>query len=241
MTTVTSGTPFKVSLSMATPFSLPSRLTLDGLLASAVFTETGLTHEDNDARIPLDSQDGIFRASSIFFSGRHDVPRGKGDTKVVRVGGLLTPLDLEHPAIGLGQRGGPKSDDFKEIFMTRYTPMRALDPVVFFGCGDPERVQFLLEHFIIGLGSGHTRGYGAIARVEVTPESEDLSWVLEDGSPARPVPVELWQTLDGVNPVEQCVRSQHAVRNPYWQTPRVACVLPERWSLEPLAAFPKAA
>ena len=211
--------PFRVTLYLATPFHLGSTLTLDGLLSAAVFNATGLKGEETIPYIPLERQDGIFKASSMFCHRyiRH-VP-------VVRIMSFNSENDMSmhmfYPKLSrytyIDQKRGP----YKRNLST-YSGIESRR-VYFWGLGDAQKVSYLLRTFIPGIGKRANGGAGQITKVEISETDNDLSWVTSSGKPARPLPIELWQKIGGDASVPV---SSMAVSLPYWQSAKVPAVFP---------------
>lgn len=213
-------TNFKLILTLATPFYCPHPLTLDALLSAAIFQATGLRGDETLEHIPLASEDGIFKGSSLFClpSYRH--------VTVGRVMALRGETDLS-PALFApkGKRYvyiDQKRGDYK-INMSAYPGIESRQ-VYFFGVGDPEKAAHLIHSFILGIGKRSNAGAGEITGVEWVEMDDDQSWVTAKGKPARPLPVGIWEKLGGDMSIQTAPLS---VSLPYWETPKVTAVFPE--------------
>lgn len=217
--------PFVLSLTLATPLSISAPLTLDALVSAAIANATGLEGEDTLPLIPLAQSEGIFRASALFLH-----PRFRHET-VGRVMALRGERDVSVHAFRPNgkQYVSVYSDKAKKYAnkLSAYPGFRSRT-VCFYGVGDGERAKYLIANFIPGIGKRATGGAGEIISASVSDIEDDLSWRLPDGSPARPLPLDLWRRLGGNDdaPVMPL-----AVTLPYWQTPKVEAVFPVRASV----------
>lgn len=217
---------FKLVIKLATPFVMSRpRTTLDSLLSAAVFRETGLMGADTIAHIPLEREDGIFKGSCAFVSGSYS------HTVVQRIMNLRGLADMtdEHFAPqskGKIKRYLPvvvKTGPYK-AHMSNYAGIDART-VVFFGKGDPDRVVDLIKNNIPGLGRRANAGAGEILDVSWVrvPADHDYPWIMANGSPARPLPLEVWNRISGHRKVPV---ADLTVQVPYWSGEVVPSVYP---------------
>lgn len=214
---------FKLTLELATPLYMRSRLTLDGLLSAAVFNQTGKKGLETVDLIPLERERGIFKGSSIFYH-----PLYQPERVGLVMGFVRNEADMHQRLFAPNGKGRKK---YLPIDRTRSTghkttmdsyPGVSVREVYFWGDGDPEKCVFLIENFIHGIGKRANTGAGQILRVTADETDEDYSWVTESGRPARPLPMEVWKELglDGV-PAGEAV-----VSLPYWDGEKVSAVSP---------------
>lgn len=213
---------FRLKLTLATPFYCQQPLTLDALLSAAIYNATGLQGNETVPHIPLEQEDGIFKASSLFCmpSYRH--------VAVSRVMGLRTENDLSMNLFApkgkryvyIDQARGPYKCN-----MSAYPGIESRE-VYFWGVGDPERAADLIRNFIIGIGKRFNAGAGEIVDVDwiELDDDEDFSWMTEAGRPARPLPIDVWKRLGGD---ESVPIAPMAVTLPYWLNEKVPCVFPD--------------
>ncbi|TKD35293.1 hypothetical protein [Azotobacter chroococcum] len=214
--------PFKLVVELATPFVIgPLRTTLDGLLSAAIFREQGLMGEDTIPHIPLTSEHGIFKGSSLFCHPNYS------REVVGRVMALRSSTDLDPDLFKPQGRSGryTKIDmargDYK-INMSSYQGIRSRE-VYWWGVGDPERTVELIQHHIQGIGKRSNAGAGQVESVR-WEDSEDHSWITVKSRPARPLPVALWSAISGGRPAAV---GKVAVRLPYWNGELADAVFPE--------------
>ncbi|MDK2126248.1 hypothetical protein [Parachitinimonas caeni] len=215
-------TPFKLTLELATPFYLSSRLTLDGLLSAAIHHQTGKMGADTLAAIPLDQDQGIFRGSSLFCHPRYRHRRFS------RIMSLKSERDLHTELFQPNKRGDRYGvvDQQRGKFKANLDSYFAIEAkeVYFWGVGDSDQTCYLIENYIHGIGKRANTGAGEILSVRAE-ETDDFSWVTRKGKPARPLPVEIWNDM-GLAPAST---APLAVVLPYWGTAPVDAVFPATW------------
>lgn len=211
---------FKLTINLATPFIMGrTRTTLDSLLSAAIFRKTGLKGSDCIPHIPLEQEHGIFKASSLFISDESRLSHVKAGRTMSLKG--LNDLSVDHflPNSANGQRylavdqaRGPYKSN-----MSEYSALSATE-VCFYGVGDAEAVKELIETYIPGIGAHSSQGAGQILDVqyELLSNESDFSWITESGKPARPLPVEIWNTLPSIDSVSVKGAANVTVRFPYW-------------------------
>lgn len=222
-------TPFKVTFYVATPIILPFSTTLDGLLASAVASLTGITEgEALLTEIPLvrDSESGIFHGSTLFMAGRVVYQQ------MTKNRGLRSDDDLDARNIqpkrkkngALAKTPYPKMEFGKGDYAHRLTSFHTaqVPTVIGYGCGDVETVRAHLE-IVQGLGRHAQQGCGEIRQFHIETLDDDLSLIDQEGHPQRQLPISLWERLGGQG---EPLKGMMAVAPPYWGQPLVECVLP---------------
>lgn len=206
--------PFRLVLSIDTPFVIDHPITLDALLSAAVFRKTGLIGKDTIPHIPLTRERGIFLASSLSIGQRYK------HAKVGRIMSLRTENDLSVRLFAPNRKRGSgymhidqKRGQYKAN-MSSYGGIDAHE-VTFHAVGDPEACIVLIQNYILGIGKRSNAGAGQISNVryELLSESgRERAWKTAKGKPARPLPKELWQSISGdKSPVEPLT-----VDVPYW-------------------------
>lgn len=223
-------TPFKMTITLATPVVLPFSTTLDGLLSFAGETLTGKRDDELMEAMPLalDADSRVFRASSIFLE------RDASHEHLIKVR-AFRHLDLDKAMIGPNRTksGKPARNPYPQIdksrgaYANKLTMMHTLRTprAVCYGVGDTDMIRTYM-HCIQGLGRHAQSGAGEIHRVEIHPISDDLSWVSQEGEPQRPIPVKAWEESGGS--LDNVATSMVAARFPYWGEPLERCVVPRR-------------
>jgi CRISPR type IV-associated protein Csf3 len=214
-----------LKLSLATPFFLSQPLTLDGLLSAAVHNKTGLFGPENWMLIPLEREQGIYKASALFCEARYrHAPFG-------RVMALRGAGDLSTHLFAPNKHGGKEYglvDQVRGSYRTRMSSYSgiAASEVFFWGVGDVGKTLHLLQNYILGIGKRSNAGAGQIVSMQAQELPEDRSWVTAKGKPARPLPLWLWQALGGNTDMPTIPL---AVAPPYWEREKVDAVFPESW------------
>jgi hypothetical protein len=212
--------PFRLTLQIATPFAIDYPMTLDGLLSAAIFRQSGKQGIETIPDIPLKREHGIFCASSLHYSKRYR------HESVHRVMSLRGERDL---SINLFRPNRKRGDGYLVIDQNRGQYKANMsshagifaNEVFFWGVGDGHACADLIRAYILGIGKRANAGAGQIYGVHVEA-APDHAWVAPDGSPARPLPLELWHEIGG-KPSES---APMAVDLPYWQAPQVLAVFP---------------
>lgn len=206
-------TPFLIKVPLTTPVLMTNGyLTLDGILAMAHESITGRPARPED--IPLAEEGGVMKGSAAFFL------QGAASSKTM-YGRLSIPELAEVPDMALPRRGGKLViDQASGEFRAWTTKFLMMDTrrVFWFGVGDPDRVVDLLKA-IPGVGRKATLGYGSINHDAIAvDDAPDCSFSFQ-GKPARPLPLSMWHG----EPAQQAMTS---VSHPYWDSPKVQCVVP---------------
>ena len=213
--------PFKLVLKLATPMIMDYPVTLDALLTQALLNSDDITLEQAEALVPLAKKNGVFKASSVFCESTYKVV---SLTKIMR----LTHEDKEPhnyaPNFGRKKDSYGFIDNARGQYKTNMTVYKAKDAseVYFWGVGDPDKVVFLLKTYIQCLGKRFNSGQGEIIDIQYYELDHDFSWETEEGNPARPLPVELWQGKE-----TPC--NKQTVKYPYWSDAKVNAVFPTAW------------
>lgn len=223
--------PFYVTASLSTPVILSSGyLMLEGILSAAIFKLTNNVDQAiND--IPLDKSGGIFHGSQAYL----DIMSGTefNTTAFVRkMGGSDIEPGAWVPNTNLGKNGYAFSTR-KDNYQNRidYYEHYYGQNIVWFGCGDIDRVRHLLSE-ITAVGAKRNQGYGS-----VMDSSGDLSWAVTEcyrdcsmmlaGQPARPIPLEYWHTISADHSTTNLVVGMTAISLPAWASSPVLCALPD--------------
>jgi len=218
---------FKIEIELAVPMIMGKySLSLDSLLASALFRKTGDT-EEAVLQIPLKKTKNIFHGSVLFFSKSKNQPLVQ--TEVPYIGGLRPEVDL-HPSKFAPTSRGSK---YKRVNLAGGVEKVRLDQykgylpkrLTFFGSGDGEKALLLIKQFIPGIGAKTNTGAGEIRSVQMVEVATDMSLMNSDQMPQRPIPWDVWVAING---------SKNARKDfvsfcpPYWKTNQVECAVPDR-------------
>ncbi|TJY57237.1 hypothetical protein E4T66_17675 [Sinimarinibacterium sp. CAU 1509] len=206
-----------MTIQLRTAALLNPHLSLDGLLAAAIFKRTGDV-EKAHADIPLSRRDGVWCGSSVqlerghsvtaaftqalrhrdFNSDRYSDHRKRGGRITVLIaGGQFKPaLDLSTPWIG---------------------------KLAFLGHGDADACMELVES-LPGIGAkAAAHGFGRMEWVDVEPwETDGLS---DQGRPLRSVPIETWKAWGHIVD-DECGVDMLRSAPPYWSGAPRPCVFP---------------
>ncbi|MGZ3305924.1 MAG: hypothetical protein ACXU8U_08690 [Asticcacaulis sp.] len=219
---------FLIRLALLTPVILTHRTTLDAILAGLLFDESGDLDHALSA-LPLARHEGVWCGSSVFL-------QSPVLTDELVLGASVRPVSLD-PALLRPKKTGryvaidPSGGDFRN----RQTLARAYaTPAAYFmGEGDLDEVRRLMRG-MTGMGKRRASGYGQID-IEASefialdyPRQQGVL-MLSDGTPSRPIPVDVWAGLRSLAPV------LHAVVRyapPYNLTEPVECVLPVHHNID---------
>lgn len=216
--------PFKLTLTLATPFISDFPITLDGILSAAIFRKLGHKGADTIPFIPLMREQGIFKSSSLHYTQNFT------HTTIPRVMSLRGESDLSINAFAPNSKKGARYlavDKKRGPYKTNLESIQAIDaPEVFFwAVGNPEEVVQLILDYIPGIGKRSNAGAGQILDVFFEYQADDYSWVSAKGLPARPLPVSIWSSISDIDP-SSLPRAPMAVDVPYWSGESVEAVFP---------------
>ncbi len=181
-------------------------LTLDSLLAAALYNRTGdlaVAHRD----IPLQREHEVWRGSTVFFSEPCFI------VDVDRVASLKQRDDLSLGLYAPGPRGFTAIDQRRGRYkasLDGYKGMSA-EYAYYFGMGDAEASRELIARWLPGLGKKHQSGCGEFESIVVRELAVDRSWSSAGGTPTRPIPVETWMAIGG--------RTDVATEDTAWMPP----------------------
>lgn len=233
MTSATS-TPFCVTALLDTPLvlSADSFLTLDALLAAAVFKRT---HDVEAAHggVPLSTTCGIFHGSAAFVRNplrrsRPGFKRGFQPVEEMWIQKLAyqtgTGKNSDKPLARQGRIDTQRASGHKsstDEFMAYDT-----NQVIWMGCGNVDAVQDLLTE-IAFIGKKSRQGYGQVAEFIVDEVDLDESlWSVRHGAarPTRPIPLPIWR--DAGHTDHGLITRPCAARLPYFGAQPEMCVVP---------------
>lgn len=211
--------PFRVTVTLKTPAMLRPDMTLDAILAAAIYRQTNdieRAHRD----VPLKcSPEGVWHASCVTLREGEWCDQGY----VARLSGRdLEPVRYSdaprdrHGRIRVFLGGRTYAAQVRRL-------KQFIGRVQFDGCGDVERTRALIGS-LPGIGKNTSQGGGRIADIEIDRSDADQSVVVE-GMPSRPVPVRVWTGwgLSDSGCATDCVGWQPA----YWDSSKhEVCVVP---------------
>lgn len=211
--------PFVVCINLSSSVIVGHRLTLDALLSALIFERCG-NAEEAHATIPLRQQDGVWAGSAALLES----PAPVRTVSVIQA--LKARIDITPDMIAPGKRGYPRIEEARGRYRNRMTTYSAHDASAlwFSGYGDIDRVTELLEH-VPAVGAKRSIGYGKVESVQVAEcenGTDDTGIAFSDGSPAKPIPCELWHERGG----GKADMALEAWRPPYWNGERILCALP---------------
>ncbi len=241
--------PFYMSIGLSSPIIMRGHLTLDGLLGGAVFEQRGdemdIVKALDDLPLKKTCVDGsdrpLYHASALrmrWGSPMRDVSQVKS----------LNPnrlYDEDFARLRQGRRL-PKINDKFPNKIASYIAIGA-PAVWFFGVGDIGRIATIMRR-VRFIGTRRHGGFGEISELSdgrsdvmlypVSGVDEHTFGLLdEDGLPARPMPVSVWDSLSTA-PQPIVFETWH---NPYWdRTCATKCVVPsEAWKMFRRSEDPK--
>jgi len=192
-------------------------LTLDGLLAAAIFQRTQNV-EAAHSTIPLSKAHGVWCGSAALIEG----PAPARAVSIIQA--LRAELDLSPSIVSPGSKGYSRIEQARGPYRNKMSSYTALDtPALWFsGHGDVAAIRDLLRD-IPAVGAKRGVGYGEVSEVSIDEaECAQAGHMLSDGSPARPIPVEAWRSIGG----QDAMTSLEAWEPPYWRGERGICAIP---------------
>lgn len=209
---------FKVVAVMDSPVIANGRLTLDSILAAAVFMKTQdleLAHQ----HLPLDRTGDIWHGSAAFFSLAESKQSGfAASLKMSELeSGLWQPRKGKYPMF-VDQQRGPYLPP-----MDSYTAIES-NNVWWYGRGNIVEVQALLDSLVF-IGKKGNQGFGWVSEFTITEMDQDYSLVSKEGEPNRPIPFDVWTNLSSKPASVVAIESFYP---PYFESPRASCVVPSK-------------
>jgi len=213
---------YKIQFFMASPIIMAKPLHLDAVLLS-VLVSKGIPFPEAIQQLPLVSEQGIFRCSSLLYEGKPAKMNVSATKSVWRVTeqehlARCTTKGFTHAqnGYGRGDHQKPKNETDSYVALDISTPYFLAES------NDPEALVALVNE-IPALGKWARKGYGEIAMVNIEPSDQD-PWLTESGQPSRPLPIGLWEQRYG-GPHEKVYER---IAPPYWAGDRVLCAIKER-------------
>lgn len=210
--------PFAVQIELASSIIIGQRLTLDAILAAAIFERTRSVEEAHTT-IPLSKRHDVWNGSAALLEG----PAPIRTVSVIQ--SLRAKLDLTPDMIKPEKRGYPRIETARGSYRNQMSTYTAYDTklIWFTGHGNIEAVRSLLKD-LPAIGTKRKIGYGKITKVEVSQtDMDDAGVIFSDGSPARPIPEDAWNSRNGID----CDMALEACCPPYWNSQRILCAIPQ--------------
>jgi len=207
---------FRAHITLETPAILHELLSLDALLAAALYRRSGDVEQAHSA-IPLARTEGLWHGSSVIL--------GRGHAVTISCTRRLRGRDWEPRRFTDQRKNG------RVRVLTgggRYRPevdtyRGWAGEISFAARGEAEAVKNLLLS-LPGIGAKARAGHGRIGEIEIEAIEHDESLCVA-GEPRRPVPVRLCRKAGiTVTPETACEKVRWAP--PYWQGEVVACAVP---------------
>jgi len=213
---------YRIQFAMASPIIMAKPLHLDAVLL-AVLVNNGVPFPEALQRLPIPTDHGIYRCSSLLYEGKPSEIRIPAVKSVWRATeqenvALCTEKGFTHAQNGYGK--GKKQHPKNEL--DNYVALDISAPYFFAEASDPDELERLVRE-IPALGKWARKGYGEIAMVDIEPCDQD-PWLTESGEPSRPLPIDLWEQRYGGHHEKAFER----VAPPYWGGNRVLCAIKER-------------
>lgn len=207
---------FAVRIAIDTPVVLNNLLHFDGLLGRLL-----ALRGDDPAHIPLRRVDRVYCGSVALLETGPFGPVEYQRSRIKRLRG-------EDNCVA-GANSLQAAMDAMSSFRPRLSVHRLYESVSaiwFCGQGDHARVADLL-HDLRSIGSMASCGYGRVIRWEMMSlqDSDEHGLLLQNGLPARAVPVTLWRRMD-LPEHPRAVIAQQACTPPYWRGDQEICIAP---------------
>ena len=207
-------TPFILTINFRTPISAGRLPSLDALLAAEIAKEKG---DDAIENLPLVQTESVWHGSDLFI----DAPGIVG--QVTKYSHAMRERDDVPDFVSEPKRGFRRWKNLEGSYA-----VQAVSVGVYFGIGDIDAVEAIVRD-VPAIGAHRNDGFGLIDSYAFDPGPDACPlWGLADvsGNPARPVPLEVWEELPGVQPPEATEFCRW--RPFYWsaRSPRAACAVP---------------
>lgn len=211
---------------MKTEAIIRGALTLESLLAAAVFEQTGKMREDALDLVPIErtTDHGFWLASSVFYGGKvtHD------NTSIIRRRRRdETGPDFYDANTNVRKNSDPYAveqgrDDLKAL-MHEYPTVHA-EKLVWFARGAAEQCRRMLESLTF-IGKRRGQGFGEISSVAVTTVDEHP--LLDAcGMVRRPIPVTQLSLISGAAAQDKQRLAYAATAHPFWGSDAALCAIP---------------
>ena len=215
---------FAIRITVDTPVVLNNLLHLDGLLGRL------LVRQGKDPlQVPLREVDGVFCGSAAILETG---PFGAVERRIVRVKGVR---EQEVPSwLFRGMSAGQRTIGEMSPYRTQLRDYPAFDcikAVWFAGDGDGQAALDLLED-MPSIGAMMPAGYGRVTGRKLfnLRQVSDPGIRLEDGRPARAIPLPVWER-SGLPKHPRAIISEQRFRPPYWEGEIASCIAPVLFDL----------
>ena len=179
-------TPFILTINFRTPISAGRLPSLDALLAAEIAKEKG---DDAIENLPLAQTESVWHGSDLFI----DAPGIVG--QVTKYSHAMRERDGVPGFVSEPKRGFRRWKNLEGAYAHQ-----AVSVGVYFGIGDIDAVEAIVRD-VPAIGAHRNDGFGLIDSYafDLGPNACPR-WGLSDvsGNPARPVPLEVWEELPGV-------------------------------------------
>lgn len=208
---------FKLTIQLKTPASIHRHMSLDALLAAALFKKMGAVDRALK-EIPLGLRDEVWCGSSVRFDRGHFAPATF--TQALRASDLDSMKFTDQRRRGGGISVLTAGGDYKPSLDTTNC---WIGRISFLGYGDGEACKALIDS-LPGIGA-HAGSHG-LGRMEWTDvEDTDTDGLAEKGLPIRVIPLSFWVAWGNAVGSETGV-DQLRWRPPYWAGNPDECVFP---------------
>lgn len=221
---------FALLVKLASPAIIQGSLTLESLLAAAVFERTGKMRNEALSEVPLTSRQigddpdaRLWLASAVHHLGHVTM----GEEAILR----RRRRDETGPDFYTANLRAKKScpyaieqgrDDYKAL-LNPYTTTHC-EALVWLGHGDAQQCANLLESLTF-IGKRRGQGFGQIAEVCVRSFASDpVLW--PNGLVRRPIPSAWLALIEGAAPIGQQQKAYISVKHPSWAHRPELCAVP---------------
>lgn len=226
---------------MKTDAIIQGALTLESLLAAAVFEQTGKMREDALNLVPIErtTDHGFWLASSVFYGGKVT----RDTTSIIRRRRRdETGPDFYAANTTVRKKSDPYAieqsrEDFKAL-MHEYPTVHA-EKLAWFAQGDAEQCRLMLESLTF-IGKRRGQGFGEISSVAVTTVDEHP--LLDAcGMVRRPIPVTQLHCISGAAAQDKQRLAYVATAHPFWLADATLCAIPPETDLRQITTKIQAA
>jgi hypothetical protein len=219
---------YRLTYRLLTPIVLGEfPITLDALAYAALFARSADAQWSSaQLRNYFLFSDGVPHASALAFgrTRKHSVIA----RAVPAIGGLRSTADFDASFVQpFGRNGGYakvkiEGGPYKfrnDMYRGYWSPFVSFDFV-----GDRERIEILLDSFLIGIGARAQIGAGQVADPSFVRRPRDTS-LIDGEMPSRPLPAEFYTRLTGADSADAILGR---CTPPYWRQGNQLIVTPER-------------